>query len=95
VPIREQLRAAPCSTHRPRLASTGLSGPHCVDQAFPNYPVLGTIPKLLALTGYMEVSTPRCGRGSYIIPLPLLDKCWKPPPTLLAFRKSALKNLLR
>ncbi len=48
----------------------------------------------MALLGYMEVSTLRCGRGSYIIPIPLLDRCWKPPPTLLALKKFALKNLL-
>ncbi len=75
-------------------ASASLNGSHCIDQAFPNYPVLGTTPKHLALPSYMEVSTPHCGYGSYIIHVPLLYRCWRPPQTLLALRKFALKNLL-
>ncbi len=93
VPIREQLKLAPYNTRQPKLASAGLNGPCCVDQTFPNCHVLGIVPKCVDLFGCMEVSTPHCGCGSYIIPTPLLDRCWRPPPTPLALKKFALKNL--
>jgi len=89
---KEQLRVAPNSTCQLRLVLTGLNGPCCVDQAFPSCHVLGIVPKHLALPNCMEMSTPHCGHGSYIILVPLQDKCWKPPPTLLALTKFALKK---
>jgi hypothetical protein len=51
------------------LASVGLTSPHCVDQAFPNCPIMGVVSKHLAFPSHMEVSLPHCGRGNYIIPM--------------------------
>jgi hypothetical protein len=94
VSIKEQHRVAPYNTRRPRLALARINGPRCVDQACPNCHVLGVVPKRLDVPSCMEMSTLHCGRGSYIIPIPLLDRCWRPPLTPLGLRKFALKNLL-